>query len=286
MKIPFIKAHGAGNDFLFTFSRDLPGALTPAEFPAIARAICHRNTGVGADGWYLIDLAATAPGAAWHAGLRLWNSDGSKAELSGNGTRCACAILVERQLAPPGEVRINTGAGLKAATLQRRDAGGGLWFEMEMGTPAVAADNLRVDLPLAARGAPRDATILDVGNPQCAFPVDNFGFDWLAAGAEVEEHARFAPAKTNVSFFRPVDGHAIEVRFWERGAHHTLSSGTGSVGAAAAAILRGLVSSPVTVHTEFCPMTVRWDGGSRAPVFLTGPARIVAYGDFDFLLDL
>ena len=278
MKIPFIKAHGAGNDFLFTFSRDLPAMLAPDDYPAVARAICHRNIGVGADGWYLIDLLGAAGS---HAGVRLWNSDGSKAELSGNGTRCACAILVEQKLAPE-EVRIQTGSGVKTATLVRRD-GEGLWFEMEMGTPAVAPGNLRVELPLAARGAPRDATILDVGNPQCAFPVENFAFDWKGAGAEVEEHSRFAPVKTNVSFFRKVNGQAVEVLFWERGAHHTLSSGTGSIGAAATAILRGMVVSPVTVHTEFCAMTVRWESPA-APVYLTGPARLIAQGEFDCLL--
>lgn len=273
MKIPFIKAHGAGNDFLFTFSRDLPGDLGMKQFPELAKAMCHRNTGVGADGWYLIDRIV----AGAHAAVRLWNSDGSKAELSGNGTRCACAILVDQGLAPE-EVHVATGSGIKIATLQRRDEQG-LWFEMEMGVPVVAAGNLRVELALST-GA-RDATILDVGNPQCSLPVDDFGFDWKAIGAEIEDHRRFAPVKTNVSFFQKVSDRSIDVRFWERGAHHTLSSGTGSVGAAVTAILRGVVESPVTVQTEFCPMTVRWDRPTD-PVFLTGPARIVAQGEFEY----
>ena len=273
-KIPFIKAHGAGNDFLFTFSRDLPGEVGARQFPELAKAICHRNTGVGADGWYLIDRIV-ASGA--HAAVRLWNSDGSKAELSGNGTRCACAILVDQGLAPD-EVHIATGSGIKIATLQRRDEQG-LWFEMEMGVPVVAAGNLRVELALSA--GPRDATIIDVGNPQCALPVEDFDFDWKAAGDEIENHRRFAPAKTNVSFFQKVGDRSIDVRFWERGAHHTLSSGTGSVGAAVTAILRRMVESPVTVQNEFCPMTVRWDKPADA-VFLTGPARIIARGEFEY----
>jgi diaminopimelate epimerase len=272
MKIPFIKAHGAGNDFLFTFSRDLPGEIGVKQFPEVAKAICHRNTGVGADGWYLIDRLVAAGS---HAAVRLWNSDGSKAELSGNGTRCACAILVDQGLAPE-EVHVATGSGIKIATLQRRDEQG-LWFEMEMGVPVVAAGNLHVEMGLSTGG--RDVTIIDVGNPQCSLLVDDFDFDWKALGDEIENHRRFAPAKTNVSFFQKVGDRAIDVRFWERGAHHTLSSGTGSVGAAVTAMLRGLVESPVTVHTEFCPMTVRWDGPTE-PVFLTGPARIIARGEF------
>ena len=274
MKIPFIKAHGAGNDFLFTFSRDLPGEVAVKQLPELAKAICHRNTGVGADGWYLIDRLV----AGAHASVRLWNSDGSKAELSGNGSRCACAILVEQGLAPE-EVHIATGSGIKIATLKRRDEHG-LWFEMEMGAPVVAAGNLRVELALSDR-VRRDATILDVGNPQCCLPVDDFEFDWKAVGDEIENHRRFAPAKTNVSFFQKVSDRSIDVRFWERGAHHTLSSGTGSVGAAVTAILRGVAESPVTVQTEFCPMTVRWDDPA-ATVFLTGPARICAQGEFEY----
>jgi diaminopimelate epimerase len=273
MMIPFIKAHGAGNDFLFTFSRDLPGSVEAKELPALAKAICHRNTGVGADGWYLIDAAVEGT----HGGVRLWNSDGSKAELSGNGSRCACAILVEQGLAS-NEVRIGTGSGIKTATLIRRDEQG-FWFEMEMGVPVVKAGDLRVELALA--GGARDATIVDVGNPQCSLPVDDFAFDWKAVGDEIENHGRFAPAKTNVSFFRKVGERTIEVLFWERGAHHTLSSGTGSVGAAVTAVLRGMVASPVTVETEFCPMTVRWEG-LREPVFLTGPARVIARGEFEY----
>jgi diaminopimelate epimerase len=123
--------------------------------------------------------------------------------------------------------------------------------------------------------------VLNVGNPQCSLPVASFEtFNWRALGAEIEDHAHFAPVKTNVSFVRAVSPHEIDVRFWERGAHHTLSSGTGSVGAAVTAILRGIAQSPVTVQTEFCPMTVRWDSPTE-PVYLTGPARVIARGEFE-----
>jgi diaminopimelate epimerase len=272
MTIPFIKAHGAGNDFLFTFSSSLPQGFDGDRFPGLAKAICHRHTGLGADGWYLIDHPVP-PASGAQAGVRLWNADGSKAELSGNGARCACAILVDLGMAAE-EVRVSTGSGLKTAWLRRRDEDG-MWFEMEMGVPSVAAANLRVEV------AQRDATVLDVGNPQCAVPVTNFDFNLRDVGSSIEDHPRFAPTKTNVSFFRKIGPRSIYARFWERGAHHTLSSGTGSLGAAVAAILRGMVESPVTVETEFCPMTVRWDGPSH-PAYLTGPARIVARGEFEY----
>jgi diaminopimelate epimerase len=121
----------------------------------------------------------------------------------------------------------------------------------------------------------RSAVILDVGNPQCAIPVDNFDFDWRSAGASIESDPRF-PNRTNVSFVRQVDRHTIDVRFWERGAGETNSSGTGSTGAAMAAVARGFAESPVTVLTPAGPLYLRLADGA----FLTGPAEYIADGDF------
>jgi diaminopimelate epimerase len=121
----------------------------------------------------------------------------------------------------------------------------------------------------------RDAALVDVGNPQCVFPVESFEFDWRAVGAEAERDARF-PNRTNVSFVRPVDRHAIEVRFWERGAGETNSSGTGSTGAATAAVARGMVESPVMIETPAGGLVVDFSDGVR----LTGPAAFVAEGVF------
>lgn len=262
MKIPFTKAHGVKNDFLLTWRSAAP----PDDHAAIARAICDRHTGVGADGWMLVD----PPGDAEAEGsTQLFNSDGSPAEISGNGTRCAAAFLI-RHGCGAGVVRVRTGAGLKTLRLlDRRD----LWFqfEMNMGRPEITAE--RLSLPLSA--GPRDVTVLWVGNPQCAVPVENFDFDWRAVGAEIEAHPHF-PNRTNVSFVRPVDEHTIDVRFWERGAGETLSSGTGSAGAAATALARGLARSPIRVLTPAGPIDLRFE----QDVYLTGPAEIVATGEF------
>ena len=263
MKIPFTKAHGAKNDFLLTTSAEAPGS----DLPAIARAICDRHTGVGADGWMLIEPAA---GADHDAAIRLFNSDGSEAEMSGNGTRCAAAFLI-RQGLRKDEVRVRTGAGIKLLRLLER-ADPRFVFEMNMGRPEFTAE--RFELPLA-EGA-RDVTLVWVGNPQCAMPVADFDFDWRALGAEIERHPQF-PKRTNVSFLRARDERKLEVRFWERGAGETMSSGTGSAGAFAAAVLRGLVHTPARVLTPAGPLDLRWDG---AEIFLTGPAEIVAEGVF------
>jgi diaminopimelate epimerase len=262
MKIPFTKAHGAKNDFLLTWRSAAP----EGDHAEIARSICDRHTGVGADGWILID-PPESPGA--EGAIQLYNSDGSTAELSGNGTRCAAAFLIEQGHAA-GLVRVRTGAGLKSLRLLRR---GNLKFdfEMDMGRPEITA--LHFDLPLS--GGSRDVTLLWVGNPQCAVPVDDFEFDCRQIGAEIERHPHF-PNRTNVSFIKPVDEHTIDVRFYERGAGETMSSGTGSTGAAAAAVARGLAKSPVRVLTPAGPLDLRLED----EVFLTGPAEIVAAGEF------
>lgn len=266
MRIPFTKTHGAKNDFLLTWENEAP----PANRAHVARAICDRHTGIGADGWIVI----RAGNADCDAAIRLYNSDGSDSEISGNGTRCAAAFLLNAVLpqGSPAEVRILTGAGLKRLRLMERD-GLRFRFEMNMGTPAVADGDLRYPLPLSTGG--QTVTILNVGNPQCVVFTDGFDLDWRSMGAEIEHHPRF-PNRTNVSFVRPVDEHAIEVRFWERGAGETLSSGTGSTGAAAAAVLCELVHAPVEVRTEAGPLHLRWD----RDIYLTGPAEIVAGGEF------
>jgi diaminopimelate epimerase len=270
MRIRFTKAHGAKNDFLLTWRRDVP----EGDYPAIARAICDRYTGIGGDGWMLIDPASDgdAEGA-----IELYNSDGSAPEISGNGTRCAAAFLIENGHAP-ARVRIRTGAGVKTLRLLGRK-GRAFDFEMNMGAPRIVA--LRFDLPLPSGS--RDVTLLDVGNPQCAVPVGNFDIDWRAMGAAIERHPHF-PNRTNVSFIRAVDAHSIDVRFFERGAGETNSSGTGSTGAAAAAIARRMAQSPVKVITPAGPLDLRFDPpdavGAGAEAFLTGPAEIVGEGEF------
>src|SRR5262249_8313947 len=113
-------------------------------------------------------------------------------------------------------------------------------------------------------------------NPQCAVFVNDFEFDWRSAGAKIEHHPKF-PNRTNVSFVHPATAHSVEVRFWERGAGETMSSGTGSTGAAAAALARGLVKSPVEVRTSAGPLILRWEDDD---ILLAGPAEIVASGEF------
>ena len=263
--VPFTKLHGAENDFLLTWGEDLKVLEIPEEpLPRIAREICARTTGIGADGWMIV----------WpdENGLRtrLFNSDGSEPEISGNGTRCAAAFgLINNVVAPP-ELTVRTGAGVKSLHLISIE-GKTFLFEMDMGLPGT--EELTTTLELAGREF--EVTLVNVGNPQCVIFVDQLPADWRNVAEEAEGHHRF-PHRTNVSIVRVMDRNTIEAVFYERGAGETKSSGTGSTGAAVAAILRNVADSPIEVRTPAGEMTLRWDDS----VFLTGPAEIIGEGRY------
>ena len=262
IKIRFSKLHGAENDFLLTWSHEAP----EENLAEVAQRICARYTGIGADGWMLVSKR--------RGGLKtqLFNSDGSVPELSGNGTRCAAAFALWNNAVEGESIVIETPAGVKILKLLVRN-GASFRFEMDMGEPLYRADEVRTELRLD--GGVFDATILNVGNPQCAIFVDSLPLDWKSTAALAEGDQRF-PKRTNVSLVRVLDEHNIDVVFFERGAGETRSSGTGSTGAAVAAILRGSAKSPVIVHTPAGELTLRWENS----VYLTGPAEYVGEGVF------
>ncbi len=246
MNIPFTKAHGCGNDFLIVEGY----AGDQADRSGLARAMCDRHTGAGADGLYFL------AGRSVH----LYNSDGSPATLSGNGTRCVAAKIA----AATGEkaIRIETGAGWKELHLTGRSERT-FHFAMNLGRVGVTE-------------GPEGGFDVAIGNPQCVNFVDSFDFDWKARGAGLERHPYY-PDRTNVEFVRVLDFHRIEIRIWERGAGWTLSSGTGSAASAVAAVHTGRAEYPVTVVTEGGELRV---DSVREEIILTGPAAIVVEGTF------
>jgi diaminopimelate epimerase len=267
MTIPFTKAHGALNDFLLTWQGDLPEVKNLND---LAIAICHRNSGPGADGWLLV-----SPGEQdCDIRIRLFNADGGEVEMSGNGTRCAAAWAILNGKATGPEVKILTGAGPKSMRLVEQD-GNNFVFLMNMGLPRIIEGDLETNLTV--NGQVVECTILDVGNPQCAVFVENFDFDWAAMGASIERHPRF-PKRTNVSFVRVTGSNAIDVRFFERGVGVTNSSGTGSTGAMAASVMRGVVQSPVAVHTPAGILNISWEDS----IYLLGPADVTVTGQFHY----
>jgi diaminopimelate epimerase len=267
-RVPFAKAQAVGNDFLVAEWAALADlGYREVDLPELARRICDRHLGVGADGLEVVFRSDAA-----HAHVRIFNSDASEAEISGNGTRCVAAWLIaERDI--PNDLLISTAAGVKSLRLLGRKDN---VFELEMGMGAPSWLEEEKATEIDAGGWPRAATILNVGNPQCVLFVEDFDFDWRAAGREIERHPRF-PRRTNVSFVRVVDRNTIEARFWERGAGETASSGTGSTGAAVASVLTGRADSPVRVRTAAGDMELEWDGEEAR---LRGPAVVLAQGVF------
>ncbi|HEX4485638.1 MAG TPA: diaminopimelate epimerase [Terriglobales bacterium] len=253
MTISFVKANACGNDFLI-----IDGALAPAAIADFSRRICDRHAGVGADG---VEWLFPAPDADIHA--RLINTDGSEAEISGNGTRCVAAYLCSEN--PREKVVVRTGAGLKACTLtSHHDAQ--YEFEIGMGEPQVESE-LKINEML---GIP-----VSMGNPHYVIFVKEFAHDWQAQAAKIQGDPRFT-AGVNVEFVIARDKGNIEVRFFERGVGETQSSGTGSCASAVAAIATKKAESPVRVHTQGGTQTVRWE----QQVFLRGTAQLVCRGEF------
>ncbi|MBI2816833.1 MAG: diaminopimelate epimerase [Acidobacteria bacterium] len=277
--IPFTKAQGAGNDFLIIESG--PDVRLPSA--DVRRRMCDRHYGVGADG--ILFLSRSTEHREADADLRIFNSDGGEVEISGNGTRCAAAYLVNSGQFG-SELVIRTGAGCKRLqVVSRRE--NRFEFEMAMGAPVFSPEKIPFRppdavpepvigyiLPIGSRS--RKVTVTSMGNPHCSILVDDFEWDWETLGEQIERHPYF-PNRTNVEFYRAVSRDGIEVRFWERGVGFTLSSGTGSCAAAVAAILNKLVESPTTVRTLSDTLGVHWDGGE---VILKGPAEIVCRGEY------
>lgn len=257
LAVPFLKASACGNDFLI-----IEGVHAPADMSAFTRRICDRHDGVGADGveWLFPD-----PDADVRA--RLFNADGSEAEISGNGTRCVAAYWVSQH--DGKRVRVRTGAGIKECALASH-AGRRYEFETNMGEPQVG-DEFSIKLAFGeVSGVP-----VSMGNPHFVVFVKDFGPGWQAEAAEIGKHHDFKYG-INVELVRPVKPGVIDVRFYERGVGETRSSGTGSSAAAVASIASGKVSSPVEVRAPGGPQSVRWEG----EVFLRGPAELICSGEF------
>jgi len=278
-EIRFTKLQGIGNDFLI-IQTDQVETLTEA--PRLAREMCQRNYGAGADG--IVFVAKTDSEQAEFSS-RIFNADGSEAEISGNGTRCLAAYLYHsRQWSEP-VVRIATVAGIKTGRLIARE-GIRFEFEFEMGQPRFSSESLPMALdvaldrvvryPLRIGGDILEVTCTSMGNPHCTlFVSDLEAVDIEELGPLIEDHPVF-PNRTNVEFARVVSQDEIEVMFWERGVGRTLSSGTGSCGAAIAAALNNLTGRSVRVVTSGGALRVDWREDNS--VALTASAEVIYEG--------
>src|SRR5262245_36259254 len=254
-----VKAHAYGNDFLCA-----PAAEAGSDLPALARAMCHRHHGIGADGLLLYTLRDGG------ATMKLLNADGSWSELSGNGLRCLAALVARAQgLRLETAVTVDTDAGVKRLDLLAVD-GERYTFRAAMGQPT----NLR-QTTIEAAGESVKASVLEVGNPQCIVlgPLpDAERFNRL--GPALSTHAMF-PAGTNVEFVHVETPNRVRIRIWERGVGPTTSSGTGSSASAVAAAAHGGARRELDVVAPGGTQRVEWTSDG---VFLTGWAHVVLDG--------
>jgi len=279
-KVTFTKFHGLGNDFIVTDGRNLS-----AEPGQLAQVICDRHTGVGADGLLVVLKPRSTNN---HARVRFFNADGSEAEMSGNGIRCAGAFLMQEN-SRRRKLRIETAAGIKELELLSTTGrtNKGKWnFRVNMGRPILDPGKIPfvagkhpspvVGFPIRTLHGVLAATVTSMGNPHCSIFVEDFSsIPWQDVGREIE-HSPLFPNRTNVEFIRVVSKKEIEVRYWERGVGKTMSSGTGSCGAVVASILNGFTGRVVKVRTLAGTLEVSWPRDKE--VLLAGPAELIANG--------
>ena len=255
------KAHAYGNDFLYVLQSDTEGVNQPA----LAREMCHRTTGLGADG--LIFYEVTPSGAS----MRLFNADGSRAEVSGNGVRGVGALLGMRVIDGPLQLTIHTEGGIKALTRLQRDGNRHL-FRAAMGLPTGLQQTT-----ITAAGETLDAVVLNIGNPQLIvlgpLPEDE---RFRRLGAALEHHERF-PDGTNIEFVQVESPTELRIRIWERGCGPTSSSGTGSCASLIAAAAFGGAARDVEVIAPGGAQRVEWTPES---VFLTGWAEVLCEAEW------
>lgn len=277
--IRFTKTQGMGNDFLIIGAEDVTTLRKATE---MAREMCQRNYGAGADGVVFVSRARHDDA---DFASRIFNADGTEAGVSGNGTRCVAAYLYHTRLWSEPQLRIETAAGVKRGRLVSRE-GTHFEFEFDMGRPDLSSKAVPMSItpsveqvvryPLHLGGDVLEVTCLSMGNPQCIILVEDVNAVNLEEiGPLIEDHPIF-PDRANVEFARVISRDEIEIRIWERGAGHTLSSGTGSCASAVATALNGLTERSVKVLTEGGALRVNWQDDDR--VLLTAWAEVVYEG--------
>ncbi len=286
LEVLFAKFHGLSNDFIVVDGDrlgDSPRRPSERSWPGLARSVCDRHTGVGADGFIVV---LTPQNKKRDARVRFFNADGSEAEMSGNGIRCAAAFLManthRRQ-----PLRIETSVGVKSLEPVRAEEGRWI-FRVGMGAPILAPEKIPfkagdfpppiVGFPLRTPSGDLRLTVTSMGNPHCTVFVSDFdAMDWASLGREIESNEIF-PHRTNTEFVKVISKHEIEVRFWERGVGETMSSGTGSCAAVVACILNGRTGRKVGVRTLAGILQVAWP--ENGEIALTGPVERVAHGTY------
>jgi len=273
----FTKMQGAGNDYVYVncFAEPLPA--DPAE---LARKISDRHFGVGGDGLVLISPSKTAD-----ARMRMFNADGSEAEMCGNAVRCVAKYVYDRGLSKKTSLAIETGRGVLLLGLEvvdgrveraRVDMGPPILKAAEIPTTLAGEPVVGQKLPLADRTL--DVTCVSMGNPHCVTYVDKLSDDWvLGIGPQIERNEHF-PRRVNAEFVEVLSPTEVRMRVWERGSGETLACGTGASAVCVAGVLAGKTGRHVLVHMTGGDLELQWAADDH--VYMTGPAVEVFSGEW------
>jgi diaminopimelate epimerase len=274
--ISFMKLSGSGNDFILIDNRER--VVNPKRAGALSAKVCAHRMSVGGDGLILIERSRRAD-FRW----RLFNADGSEAEFSGNGARCAARFAYLKRMAPR-HMRFETLAGMIEAEMVPHPGKRGakpIFDQVKIRFPN--PKGLRLNLRVPLDGTEREVHFLDTGVPHCVYLVDDPDqIDVVGLGRPTRHHPLFQPAGTNVNFISILDPHHIRIRTYERGVEdETLACGTGSIASALIASLVGKAESPVTLIPQSklnLMVHFQSDGKQFTDVYLQGDARAVSEG--------
>ncbi len=274
--VAFAKYHALGNDFLIVDAKSLPA--TKAAIAKTVRAICDRHTGVGADGVVCYECKRRA------CSMRIFNADGSEAELSGNGLRLLAHHLHLNRFVKSEAFTVKSPTALNHLRVLPQTPFH-YTVQAQMSVPVFETRKIPMKSRLRyfisqefrVKGGALLGTAVSVGNPHIVFFVDHFDFDWQSFGREVEGDKRF-PQRVNVEFARIVNRKRVEVRIWERGVGATSSSGTGASATVAAGIANGWLDHRVVVRAPAGKLEVALPSLDQ-PIQLTGPSTLICAGD-------
>ncbi|HVC44854.1 MAG TPA: diaminopimelate epimerase [Candidatus Binataceae bacterium] len=283
-KLTFTKMHGCGNDYVYVVA----DRLRPADPGALARRLADRRFGIGGDGLIMLCPSSTAD-----VRMEMYNADGSRGEMCGNGIRCVARLHYERS-GGRNPIVVETDCGPKSIELRVAD-GRAVAATVDMGEPIlegraipVDRDGRVIDFPLEVAGREYRVTAVSMGNPHCVVFVADDGIftlddaEFARLGAQFERHPLF-PRRVNTEFILPRGRDRLKMRVWERGSGETLACGTGACAAIVAAVLTGRADRRAAVELRGGTLEIEWrEGGAAANhVFMTGAAVEVFTGEVE-----
>ncbi len=277
--VPFVKMHGLGNDFVLIDCMD----RVMTDFECLAVQMCTRHKGVGADG--LIVVCRSERGA--HCRMRIFNADGTEAQMCGNGIRCVAKYVYDYNIARHERLDIDTLSGIRSVRVFTGSDGKVESVTVDMGKPEFAperipvmhADSAMIDYPVSLGDSSIKLSAVSMGNPHGVVFVETLNDDIVHKLGRRLEHHCIWPEKANIEFVCPVNYATLEMRAWERGAGETMACGTGACAAAAVAVRTGRASWPVVVRLTGGQLVIDMDRTS-GHILMTGPATTVYSGEF------